>query len=65
MYVVYNIDYIHHLLNESKKWKVVYIWNRREYVTKKNSYKYVVRLVDKLNAQLSIKIYYLKSLKVS
>jgi len=33
MYVVYNKDHhIHHLLNESKKWKVSYIWNRREYI---------------------------------
>jgi len=32
MYVVLIIDHIHHLLNEFKKWKVSYIWDRREYV---------------------------------
>jgi len=32
MYVVLIIDHIHHLLNELKKWKVSYIWDRREYI---------------------------------
>jgi len=31
MYVVHNEDHIHHLLNESIKWKVSYIWDRMEY----------------------------------
>jgi len=31
MYVVYNVDYIHYLSSESKKWKVAYIWDRRKY----------------------------------
>jgi len=35
MYVVYNKYHIHHLLNESKKWKISYIWDRMEYLFKK------------------------------
>jgi uncharacterized protein YraI len=31
MYVVYNIDHIHHLLNEPKKSKFAYNSDRREY----------------------------------
>jgi hypothetical protein len=31
MYIVYNIDHIHHLLNEPKKLKFVYNSDRREY----------------------------------
>jgi hypothetical protein len=33
MYVVYNIDHIHHLLNEPKKSKFAYNSNRREYLS--------------------------------
>ena len=36
MYVVYIMDHIHHLLSESKKWKVAYIWDRREYFSMHN-----------------------------
>jgi len=28
MYVVHIIDHIYHLLNEPKKWKVGYTWDR-------------------------------------
>jgi len=35
MYVIYNKDHIHHLLNESKKWKVSYIWDWREHKIKR------------------------------
>jgi len=37
MYVVYIMDHIHHLLSESKKWKVAYIWDRREYIHQDSS----------------------------
>jgi len=34
MYVVYNKDHIHHLLNESKTWIFAYICDRRVYLLK-------------------------------
>jgi hypothetical protein len=37
MFLVYNTDYIHRLLNESKKWIVTYIWDQREYEIKKKA----------------------------
>jgi len=30
MYMIYNKDYIHHLFNEPKKWKIAYNWDRGE-----------------------------------
>jgi len=30
MYVVYDIDHIYHLFNESKKLKFAYKWDRRK-----------------------------------
>jgi len=32
MYVVYDIDHIHYLFNQSKKSKFAYKWERREYI---------------------------------
>jgi len=30
MYMINNMDHTHYLLNEPKKWKIAYIWDRRE-----------------------------------
>jgi len=34
MYVIYDINHIHHLFNQSKKPKFPFKWIRREYVPK-------------------------------
>jgi hypothetical protein len=59
MYVVYNIDRIHHLLNEPKKSKFAYNSDRREYIlppsqiiSKKNSF-FLSQIISKKDQLLS------------
>ena len=57
MYVVYNKDHIHHLLNESKKWKVSYIWDQREYyVFAQNHNNFSMFIFFKVTYIISLKI---------